>query len=169
MPVAIARILAHAVHGFAFLLLVVTALLLTFPELRAEVTGGYALTLASLHRWIGVAFVALPAALLLSAGARRCLAPAEDGGPGHLRLVHTALVVALSAVFLLSGLALWARASVSSGVFDAARAVHLAAMWIALAALAAHLGEVGWRRVSLALRATGAEAQRSVARPRRGG
>src|SRR5512145_555262 len=62
----------HAAHALASLLLVGTGALIHWPELRAELLGGYGLALAALHEWTGLAFIAAP--LLALALAARPLA-----------------------------------------------------------------------------------------------
>jgi len=140
---AVARVLAHATHLAAFVVLLVTGLLLLAPTLRSAITGGHALTLGAVHRWAGVAFVGLPAAIVLAGGVRAVLAPA---GPGRVRAsvqaLHVVVTVAMVAGLAVTGAIVWARSAVPAGVFDHAQDLHDQLTYAAALLLGVHLLDV---------------------------
>jgi cytochrome b subunit of formate dehydrogenase len=126
-----------------FIVLLVSGLLILDPTLRSAVTGGYALTLSAVHRWSGVAFAVVPAAIAAAAGARRVLAPAEWGrARGYVQSLHTVVTVAMVAGFTVSGALLWRRDLVSMAVFDRALELHDALTYVGAALLAVHLLDI---------------------------
>jgi cytochrome b subunit of formate dehydrogenase len=141
-------VLAHAFHAAAFLVLALTGMLLLSPALRSLITGGYSTTLATVHRWSGLLLLLPPAAFLMAAGVRRCLAPAPDSGRrARVQAAHVAITLGMTALFLVTGVALWARAHVPVALYDRAQEIHAAATYAALVLLALHLGEVARHRL----------------------
>jgi len=59
--------LVHAAVAALALALAGTGLLLGFPDLRADLVGGHALRISTLHRQLGVLLVVVPALLVLAA------------------------------------------------------------------------------------------------------
>jgi hypothetical protein len=144
MTPARARPLLHAVHLVTAALLLATGMLLLFPGLRAEVTGGHALVIRDAHRWGGVAFAALPALILARAGMRSLhAAPAAGTTRALWRGVHVGITVVTGAAFTLTGAAIWAARLAPDGVVDAARSVHDGLTWALIALVAVHLAAVG--------------------------
>jgi hypothetical protein len=138
-----ARVLTHGVHLVTFLVLLASGVLLLDPGLRAAVTGGYALTLSAVHRWGGIVFAAVPAAVAAAAGVRRVLAPAEWGrARGYLQGLHTVVTVALVAGFTITGALIWRRDLVSMAASDRAQELHDALTYAAAALLGFHLLDV---------------------------
>jgi hypothetical protein len=68
-PPAFARRLLYALHAGAAVLtamLAATGLLVTFPDLRAALVGGWALRVATLHHAAGASFLALLLASIIA-------------------------------------------------------------------------------------------------------
>lgn len=135
------RRLLHATHAAATLLLLATGLLILSPDLRARLVGGYGRQIAELHGLFGWAFVLVPAVALLPA--RRALLAdlrerlgRQSPRPGWPRL-HLLVTLAASAAAGVTGLAL--LADLPAALFDAARAVHVAAHYALLGSLPLHL------------------------------
>lgn len=138
-----ARVVTHAVHALAFVVLLASGVLLMAPTLRAAITGGYALTLSTVHRWSGVAFVVVPTAVAAAAGVRRVLAAAEWGGMrGYIQSVHTAVTVAMVVGFTATGALLWRRDLVPLALFDRALELHDALTYVGAALVALHLLDI---------------------------
>lgn len=119
------RPLLHTIHTLTFLVLLASGLLLFVPELRAYATGGYSLAIVWVHRWAGVASVALPFALLLYLGGPAVLAPPRTGTVrGALKAGHQAIVVAMTLLFAATGIVMWLRHPVYESIEDASRLLH---------------------------------------------
>lgn len=144
MSPAVVRPLLHTIHLLTFVLLFVTGLLLLVPGLRAAVTGGYSLIIRDTHRWGGVAFAVLPAAVGLRFGVRHILAVPDAWTARALwQGSHVAITVLMSVVFTATGFVLWGKRSVPPSMVDASHSVH---DWLTYAAgvlVTAHLLEVG--------------------------
>jgi hypothetical protein len=118
--VAIRRALHH-LYTLVTLLLIVTGLLLSEPDLRARLVGGYGREILDLHIWVGVGFVAIPVLALLAAARplgrdlRRRLGP-PDGVTW--RKVHTVFTLAAGAALGLTGVLLWLEPGMPLAVVD---------------------------------------------------
>jgi cytochrome b subunit of formate dehydrogenase len=140
----VARHLLHSVHTVTFLLLLASGLLLFVPELRSLATGGYSLHLRQLHRWSGIAFVALPAAILAGYGARALAARAASRtARARWKRFHFAASAVMTALFAITGAMLWSPAAFSEMTVDLARALHERLTFVAAAFLGAHVIEAG--------------------------
>lgn len=141
---SVARHLLHGVHTVAFVLLLASGLLLFVPELRSLATGGYSQHLRQLHRWSGVAFAALPAAILVGYGAGAVAIRTEPRTVrGRWKRFHLAAIAIMTAVFTITGVMLWSPAAFSDATLDVTRALHERLMFVAAAFLGAHVIEVG--------------------------
>lgn len=110
MSAAYLRRALHDVHAVATLLLVVTGLLLYFPELRGAAIGGYGRRILDFHLWGGVVSVLVPLAAaglvaraLLEDLSRR-LGPPDPWGWSKTHIVLSLVVTAGLAV---SGFMIW--------------------------------------------------------------
>ena len=144
MSPALARPLLHTVHLLTFAALMLTGLLLFIPGLRAAVTGGYSQVIRDSHRWGGVVFIALPLAIVLFGGVRNVFAPpAVHTLRTRWQGLHTALTVALTGVFTITGAFIWGKRTLPESLVEVSRNTH---DWLTYAAgvlVAAHLLEVG--------------------------
>lgn len=140
----LARPLLHTAHLVTFAVLLATGLLLFVPSLRAAVTGGYSLLIRETHRWGGVAFVALPAAIIVRAGARSVFVPpAERTLRTAWQGLHLGVTVLLGVVLTLTGFVLWGKRLAPEPILELSRTLHDWLTYGAVVLLAVHLGEVG--------------------------
>jgi cytochrome b subunit of formate dehydrogenase len=142
MNAATVRRSLHAAHALGSLLLIGTGALIHWPELRAELLGGYGLALAALHEWTGFAFMAAP--LLSLALAARPLA--RDLGarlgppdPPSWRKLHIVLTLVLTVGLSLSGVALWQQEHLPARAADLALDVHIGLSWAIAVSIPIHL------------------------------
>lgn len=144
MSPAVARPLLHTVHLLTFFVLLATGVLLFVPALRAAVVGGYSLHIRQAHRWGGVAFVVLPAVIVLVCGLRRTF---MSPGPRTLRAIwqgaHVGITIVMSTVLTLTGFVLWAKRLVPDALHEASLLAHDWLTYVAAGLLAAHLFEIG--------------------------
>ncbi len=162
MSPALARPLLHTAHLLTFLALLGTGLLLFLPGLRALITGGYSLLIRDTHRWGGVAFVVLPALVVLPCGVRGLFA---SPGPRTIRLVwqgiHVAVTVVVSAAFAMTGFVLWGKGLFPERVVDGSLAIHDWLTYAVLVLVSIHLLDVGVAAVAARLQAATAVAKSS--------
>jgi len=143
MPSILARTLLHTGHLATFLVLLVSGLLLWSPSLRAAVTGGYSLVIRDSHRWGGVAFVVLPALILLRYGVRNVfVTPTQRTLRSLWQGIHLGFTVIMSVVFALTGFLLWGKGLFPERAVDASLAAHDWLTYAAIAFVAFHLFEV---------------------------
>lgn len=144
MAPVLARTLVHTTHLVTFLVLFASGLLLLLPNLRAATIGGYALTLQLVHRWGGVAFVVLPASVVLLAGVRTVFwPPAVRTTRAWWQGLHVLFTLVMSAIFTVTGAVIWAAALMPVALHDLAQLVHDRLTYVAAALLGLHLVEVG--------------------------
>jgi cytochrome b subunit of formate dehydrogenase len=156
----IARPLLHTVHLVTFALLFVTGLLLLVPALRGLITGGYSQLIRETHRWGGVAFVALPVAVIVGFGARQVfVAPAARTLRTLWQGAHVAVTVVMTTVLTATGFVLWGRRSVPESIVDLSRSTHDWLTYVAAVLVAAHLCEVGVATLVARFKAAAVPAQ----------
>jgi Ni,Fe-hydrogenase I cytochrome b subunit len=163
VPPAVIRPLLHTIHLLTFVLLFATGLLLFVPGLRAAVTGGYSLLIADTHRWGGIAFAALPAALTLRFGVRTVFAVPDVWTPRVLwQGLHVVITVLVSLVFTVTGVVLWGKRTLPESIVGISQSVH---GWLTYAAgilLAVHLLDVGLAAIVARIRAAVASPRQSA-------
>jgi cytochrome b subunit of formate dehydrogenase len=144
MSPAFARPLLHTAHLLTFLGLLGTGLLLFLPGLRAVVTGGYSLLIRDTHRWGGVAFVVLPALIIMRCGIRYIFV---SPGPRTARVVwqgiHAAVTVSISAVLAVTGFVLWGKRSLPEPLVDGSLTIHDWLTYAVMVLVGIHLLDVG--------------------------
>jgi len=141
MTLATTRRLLHTVHGATTLALLATGLLIQWPDLRAQVVGGYGRELAQFHLWFGWAFAAAPllaggAAGALFADLQRRLGPPD---PITWRKLHIVITGVASALLTASGIILWWFHELPLLVEDVSLEIHIWATWVIVALLPVHL------------------------------
>jgi cytochrome b subunit of formate dehydrogenase len=136
------RRLLHAAHVVATLVLLATGFLIQWPDLRAQVIGGYGRELAEVHVWMGWAFAAAPA-LALALASRPLL---DDLGrrlgsqePLSWRKAHVVITLVAGALLTLTGIALWVLGALPVALLDASLEVHIWATWVLAISLPVHL------------------------------
>lgn len=142
MNVGSVRRALHTVHAGSSLFLIGTGVLIHWPELRLRLVGGYGLTIASIHEWLGFAFIAAPllslglAARPLFRDLRSRLGPPD---PATWRNLHIVLTLVMSALLSLSGVALWRQARLSVSVADLSLELHIWSSWAIAISIPIHL------------------------------
>jgi cytochrome b subunit of formate dehydrogenase len=126
----------------ATLVLLATGFLIQWPDLRAQVVGGYGRELAEVHVWMGWAFAAAPA-LALALASRPLL---DDLGrrlgsqePLSWRKAHVVITLVAGALLTLTGIALWVLGALPVALLDASLEVHIWATWVLAISLPVHL------------------------------
>lgn len=159
MSPTLARPLLHTIHLLTVVVLFATGLLLFIPGLRAVVTGGYSLQIRAAHRWGGVAFVILPAVVIVAAGVRHIFrAPARRTLGTLWQGLHTGITILFAFIFVVTGFALWAEPSLPEALVDHSRSVHDWLTYAAAVLVLLHLAQVG--AAALVARFTAAAAVR---------
>jgi len=142
---ALARALLHTVHLATATLLFGTGLLLMFPTLRVQVTGGHSLLIRDAHRWGGVAFAVVPVVIVAVAGVRTTFAaPAVRTLRALWQGAHLGVTIAMGTVFTLTGVAIWEARRLPESLADLSRVAHDWLTWVLALLVAAHLAEVGF-------------------------
>jgi cytochrome b subunit of formate dehydrogenase len=138
------RRLLHAAHTVTTVALLVTGLLIEWPDLRARVVGGYGRQLAEIHVWFGWVFAAAPV-LALGAAARPLFADLAErlGPPDPLtwRKLHIVITLAASALLTVTGFLLWWSGALPLAVEDASLEIHIWMNWVLAISLPVHLFE----------------------------
>jgi cytochrome b subunit of formate dehydrogenase len=141
MTPAATRRLLHTVHGVTTLALLVTGWLIQWPDLRAQLVGGYGRELARFHLWFGWAFAAAPllaggAAGALFADLQQRLGPPD---PITWRKLHIVITGVASVLLTASGIILWRFHELPLIVQDVSLEIHIWATWVVAASLPVHL------------------------------
>jgi cytochrome b subunit of formate dehydrogenase len=140
-PVRIRRAL-HLIYALAVLVKVVSGLLLTEPDLRAKLVGGYGREIMDIHLWSGWVFLGAPL-LALALAARPLLGDLKRrlGPPGGItwRKIHTCVTLSLGIILSLTGVLLWLDLGLPLAFADLMLEVHDLLIWVVIAALSAHL------------------------------
>ncbi len=146
----------HWTHAVAFLLMLVTGLILMLPSLSELVARRQ--LVKNVHLWTAVAWVVLIAVIVV-AGDRRSLRQdwreaesldADDrrwligrrtpqGKFNAGQKLNVLLTAAFAVLFLVSGVFLWLGERDHRFLFDGTGTVHVALTWVSLAVLVGHL------------------------------
>ena len=132
----------HCIYALAVLLKVATGLLLTEPDLRAKLLGGYGREIMEVHMWSSWFFLGAPLlALVLAARPLLWDLRWRLRRPGGITWQKIHVVVTLSAGVILSltGVLLWLDLGLPHAYTDPMLEVHDALIWVVIAALSAHL------------------------------
>lgn len=133
---------SHIAHAATFLALLATGLLLFSPTLRAQLTGGYALQVRSIHCWVGVAFAVATVPFLrpvLWAWRSRACSGVTSNALWRWRHAHLLFTVAAGVTFTASGLLLWQQDRFALALADPSAWVHLWLTYLAAGVLTLHL------------------------------
>ena len=140
-PAFIRRAL-HLVYALAVLVKVVSGLLLTEPDLRARLVGGYGREIMEIHLWSGWVFLGAPL-LALALAARPLLRDLRRrlGPPGGItwRKIHIVVTLSLGISLSVSGVLLWLDLGLPLAFSDLMLDVHDLLIWAVIAVLSAHL------------------------------
>ncbi len=138
-----ARRALHAANALTTVALLGTGLLISYPEARGWLVGGYGHQILELHLGFGWAYLAslllipalAPAALLDDL--RRRLGPPDPLLTWKkIHLVTTLFAAGLAAS---SGLLLWLEPGAPAAAQDAALGVHVVVSWVLLVSIPVHL------------------------------
>jgi cytochrome b subunit of formate dehydrogenase len=138
------RRLLHAAHVVTPLPLLVTGFLIEWPDLRAQIVGGYGRELAEIHLWFGWAFAAAPA-LALAFSARPLLADLagrlRSPDLNTWRRLHVVITLVASALLVVTGIVLWWTGRLPLVLQDVSLEIHIWATWVLAVSLPVHLVE----------------------------
>lgn len=153
-PFTIRRYL-HLLNALTTIALIFTGLLISYPDLRGSLIGGYGREILEWHIWAGWAFMAGPA-LALALGARALLSDIRRrlGPPDPVYAwpkVHTVGTVLLSLGVGASGIILWADLDLPIAFVDAMLQIHIIVTWILLITIPLHV-VIAWRKAAQRLR-----------------
>ncbi len=133
---------AHHLRAALFFVASASGFLLFSPTLRAEVTGGYALSLERMHFFLGLAFT------LLCVLPLRISIPRPRGELGDCavpssrrRLTRRLASGGVAALLMISGLAIWFNLALPVAIVDAADDLHVWLTYAACLVVAVHIWE----------------------------
>lgn len=142
MSPARVRWLLHLSYALAVLVKVASGLLLTEPDLRARLVGGYGRQIMEIHLWSSWVFLGAPL-IALALAARPLLRDLSRrlGRPGGItwRKIHLSVTTSVGIVLSLTGVLLWLDPNLPRALSDLMLDVHDMLIWVVIAALSAHL------------------------------
>ena len=146
-PIGIRRAVHH-VYTVVGIVLLATGALLAWPDLRAQVIGGYGRETLDVHLWAGWIMLATPVLALLALRPIWCDLVRRLGPPDGItwRKINIVLTLVAAVALAGSGVLLWLDRGLSVAVIDAALFVHDALSWLILAALVVHV-VAAWRKI----------------------
>jgi hypothetical protein len=132
----------HLVFAGSVLVKVASGLLLTEPDLRARLLGGYGREIMDVHLWSGWVFLGAPLLALVFA-ARPLLRDLQWrlGRPDGFtwRKLHLIVTIGLGIVLSVTGVLLWVDLGLPLAFGDLMLEVHDVLIWVVIAVLAVHL------------------------------
>lgn len=137
---ALVRHALHHVYAATAIVLMITGVFLTLPDLRARMIGGYGREILDLHLWAGWLLLAAPPLALLL-GRRDLLAALRErltDGRAWRRF-HMASVLIAGFVLAATGIALWLDLELSRALADLVSNTHELLSWFVIAELGAHV------------------------------
>ncbi len=143
------RLLLHWTHALMSIALIVTGLLISYPDLRGSLIGGYGREILEWHLWAGWISMGAPAlAMALSARPilrelRRRLGPPDP--PYAWRKIHIVATLVLTFLVGASGVVLWLDFDIPLAVVDATLEVHIIVTWILIFGIPLHV-VLSWRK-----------------------
>jgi hypothetical protein len=145
-PIGIRRAVHH-VYTVVAIVLLATGALLAWPDLRAQIIGGYGRETLDVHLWVGWIMLATPVLVLLALRPIWRDLVCRLGPPDGItwRKINIVLTLVAAAALGGSGVLLWLDQGLSIAAIDAALFVHDAFSWIILAALLVHV-IAAWRK-----------------------
>jgi cytochrome b subunit of formate dehydrogenase len=132
----------HIGHAIMVVLLVLSGLLLGYPDWRARMIGGYGREILDVHMWVGWAFLALPV-LALAIAARgltrdltRRLGPPDPPWAWPKLNIVTSLL--FSTLLVVTGVLLWVEADLPLWLLDTSLDVHIVLTWVLVVSVPLH-------------------------------
>ena len=132
----------HAANALASVALILTGLLLSYPDIRAQLIGGYAMQLSKWHHWIGLAFIAMPLLLLLREPAALMGTVRWHFGAARLdlwRKLHYGVSLLACVVLAITGMVLWLNVEIDRVMADSMIGAHVVSTWVLLFTIPLHL------------------------------
>ncbi|HET9063000.1 MAG TPA: cytochrome b/b6 domain-containing protein [Candidatus Binatia bacterium] len=143
---ALVRHALHHVYAATAIVLMVTGVFLTLPDLRARLIGGYGREILDLHLWAGWLLLAAPPAALLLGHRDLLVALRERLSDGRTwRRFHMASVLIAGFLLGLTGVVLWLDLELSRTLADLVSNVHEWLSWFVIAELCVHV-VAAWRK-----------------------
>jgi cytochrome b subunit of formate dehydrogenase len=137
---ALVRHALHHVYAIAAIVLMVTGVFLTLPDLRGQVIGGYGRETLQVHLWAGWVFLAAPPLALLLGRGPLVATMRERLTEGRIwRRFHMASVLIAGFLLGLTGIVLWLDLELSRTLIDLASNVHEWLSWFVIAELCVHV------------------------------
>lgn len=144
-PVVVRHALHH-VYAATAIVLMVTGVFLTLPDLRGRLLGGYGRETLQLHLWAGWVFLAVPPVALLLGRGSLLEALRERLTEGRTwRRFHMASVVVAGFVLGLTGIVLWLDVELPRTLADLVSNTHEWLSWFVIAELGLHV-VLAWRK-----------------------
>lgn len=144
-PVFVRHALHHT-YAITGIVLMITGIFLTLPDLRGRLLGGYGRQILDVHLWAGWVFLAVPPlALLLGRGALLSALRERLSEGRAWRRFHMASVVVAGFLLGLTGIALWLDVEMPRTLADLTSNVHEWLSWFVIAELGVHI-VVAWRK-----------------------
>ena len=139
----------HLGHALTSILLIATGLLISYPDLRGSLVGGYGREILDWHLWVGWVFMALPL-LALAVAARPVLRDLRRrlGPPDPVfawRKIHIVATLVLTFLVSLSGVVLWVDWKLPLALIDAMLEIHVITTWTLLFSIPVHV-VLAWRK-----------------------
>jgi hypothetical protein len=140
-PAGLRRLL-HLTNALVSLALIGTGLLITYPDVRGQLIGGYGLQLANWHRMAAIAFLVAPVLVLALAPfslVRELPRRLRVSQSNVWRRAHLLSFLVTWVTLAVSGGFLWFEVGLSNAVSDATRMAHNIATWLVIVSLPVHL------------------------------
>jgi len=136
------RFALHLIYALAVLVKVASGLLLTEPDLRAKLVGGYGREIMDIHLWSGWVFLGAPL-LALALAAHPLLRDLRWrlGQPNGItwRKIHIVVTLSAGIILSLTGVLLWLDLELPLAFSDLMLELHDVLIWVVIAALSVHL------------------------------
>ena len=136
----------HHTYAITAIVLMITGVFLTLPDVRGRLLGGYGRETLQVHLWAGWVFLAVPPLALLLARSGLVAALRERLTEGRLwHRFHMASVLIAGFLLGLTGVVLWLDIELSRTLSDLTSNVHEWLSWFVIAELGVHV-VVAWRK-----------------------
>ena len=138
-PVVVRHALHH-IYAATAIVLMITGVFLTLPDLRGRVIGGYGREILDLHLWVGWLFLATPPIAVVLGRSDLLAALRERLSEGHAwRRFHMASVLIAGFVLGTTGIVLWLDLELSRTLADLVSNLHQWLSWFVIAELGVHV------------------------------
>jgi len=122
----------HWMYTLIFIALVISGILLYFPEIRHYITGGYSLVISKIHKYIGIAAIPMLGVFWVNLWN-------SQSKMKRWQIAHTRIVLVSGVLFIISGINIWFVRGLTDTIYDMSVTVHQVLTFIVMAVLIAHL------------------------------